>query len=816
MNLQLSRLDTSIRLSRSQSHEFSANGTKTWTTVCALVFKSYVRILMDLREQLQTTLGSAYAVERELPGGGMSRVFVAHDTTLDRRVVVKTLSPDLAGGVSAERFRREIRLAASLQQANIVPVHSVGEMAGLPYYMMPFVEGESLRARLDAQGRLSTHEAIGILRDVARALVFAHSHGVVHRDIKPENILLSGSTAVVTDFGIAKAIEQARTRDDATALTQLGSALGSPAYMSPEQACGDADVDHRADIYSFGVVAYELLSGAPPFTQRSARALLAAHITEQPRALGGGAGDSAPELVALVMRCLAKEPAARPRDAREILDTLETATRSPSAGPSRLTRAKPSIAVLPFANLSPEPTDEYFADGLTDEVIADLSPIRGLHVIARASMMRYKGTTKDPVAIARELNVRYVLDGSVRRAGTSLRLTARLIDADDGSAIWSGKLGGSVEDVFAMQEQLSRTIVDSLRVTMSPDEARRLEERPIVDLRAYECYLQARQAMWTFTVPTLDRAQQLLHNAIDIIGDNPRLLAALGGVHLMYVDTGEQSHEEHFGAADDCVRRLALLDGDSAGRHWLEGTLHFRRGEIREAIASMERAAELEPNGADIFGMLWYAYSLAGRDGDARQAAEKTVALDPLTPLFQCLPGACEVFLGNYAAAVPYYRKFVAMDPANPAAYCFLVWALTRAGERDEAIALGERLVQTFPGTIFAQLGAVYVHALKNESLAGVQAITPQLRGATKQGELFGRILADALTLLGDLDGAVDALTDAVRFGLAHYPYLAQQSPLLAPLREHPRFQELLELVRGRWERGGASAEDFATTPSRE
>jgi serine/threonine protein kinase/tetratricopeptide (TPR) repeat protein len=773
---------------------------------------------MDVRERLQHALGPGFSIERQLVGGGMSHVFVARDTSLDRRLVVKTVAPELAGAISADRFRREIRVTASLQQANIVPVHWAGEMDGVPYYAMPFVEGESLRARL-GRGPLGASEAIGILRDVARALAFAHERGVVHRDIKPENILLSGSTAVVTDFGIAKAISAAVRRadqpdqpplDDALAsdaLTQLGMALGTPAYVAPEQACGDPNVDHRADLYAFGIVAYELLSGAPPFGNRSPQALFAAHIAEQPKPLPTDVPSS---LAALVMQCLEKDPARRPTDASRILGALDAVSRAAASWQSRASQPKTSIAVLPFANLSPEPADEYFADGLTDEIITDLAPIRQLHVIARSSMMRYKGTTKDPAAIARELDVRYVLDGSVRRAGSSLRLTARLIDTADGATVWSDKLGGSVEDVFAMQERLSQTIVESLRVTVTPDEARRRDTRPIDDLRAFEWYLQARQAMWTFTIPSLDRARQLLLNALEIMGDNPRLLVALGGVHVMYADTGESDHQAHLRAADDCVQRIARLEQDSAGLHWLEGALHFRRGEIREATASLERAAELEPNGADIVGTLWYVYSLAGRDDEARQAADRTVALDPLTPLFQCLPGACEAFCGRYDAALPHYRKFAAMDPANPAAQGFLLWALVNAGNRDEAIVVGERLAATFAGTVFAQLARVFVHGLRGELTEAKNAVTSELRSATAHGELFGRLVADACALCGDYDGAVDALCGAVRSGLSHYPFLAERTPLLAPLRTHPRFLELLDVVRARWERGGASAEDHA------
>ena len=286
---------------------------------------------MDLREQLQTTLGSAYTLERELGGGGMSRVFVAEEAKLRRKVVVKVLSPELAQGISAERFNREIQVAASLQQANIVPVLSAGESGGLPFYTMPFVEGESVRQRLKARGPMSIDEAISVLRDVARALAYAHERGIVHRDIKPDNVLISGGAAVVTDFGIAKAISAARTDSGGATLTQLGTAIGTPAYISPEQAAGD-DVDHRADIYSFAAMAYELISGQLPFSNRTPQRMLAAHMSEAPRPLSELRLDVPPQLAAFVMRCLEKDPAHRPQSASELLTALSSATTTSGGG----------------------------------------------------------------------------------------------------------------------------------------------------------------------------------------------------------------------------------------------------------------------------------------------------------------------------------------------------------------------------------------------------------------------------------------------------------------------------------------------------
>ena len=278
---------------------------------------------MDLRQQLQQALGTSYVLERELGGGGMSRVWVADDRRLNRKVVIKMLSPELAAGVNIERFEREIQLAASLQQANIVPIISAGDTNGLPFYTMPFVEGKSLRTRLAEEGTLPISTVVGIMRDVARALAYSHERGIVHRDIKPDNVLLSGGTAVVTDFGIAKAISAARVEQQGGSLTQMGTSIGTPSYMSPEQAAGDPDVDRRADIYSLGCMAYELLAGHPPFHGRPPARILAAHISEAPALLTELRPDTPPALDQLVMQCLAKDPDARPQSGGVIIEALD-------------------------------------------------------------------------------------------------------------------------------------------------------------------------------------------------------------------------------------------------------------------------------------------------------------------------------------------------------------------------------------------------------------------------------------------------------------------------------------------------------------
>src|ERR1051325_9417728 len=401
--------------------------------------------MIDLKEGLQQKLGSSFTVERELTGGGMSRVFVAFDATLGRRVVVKVLPPELAASVSVDRFKREIMLAATLQHPHIVGVLTAGEVDGMPYFTMPFVEGESLRARIEREGQISVGRAVSILKDVARALAYAHERGVVHRDIKPDNVLLAGTSATVTDFGIAKALLTAVATDPSqsaqpsqanksttskTGLTQLGTTLGTPAYMAPEQAAADPATDNRADIYSFGIMAYEMLVGQVPFKSKTPQALLAAQLTATPAPIPSRRTDVPVALAKLVMQCLEKEREKRPQSAREIAELLENpemvsgafasapipaittkrrnayliagaavalalavgvgvyvgrpSTTAPStqitqqaAAAAAAERAR-AIVVLPFVNIGRDSTDDYLADGLTNDLINALARVQGL------------------------------------------------------------------------------------------------------------------------------------------------------------------------------------------------------------------------------------------------------------------------------------------------------------------------------------------------------------------------------------------------------------------------------------------------------
>ena len=463
--------------------------------------------------------------------------------------------------------------------------------------------------------------------------------------------------------------------------------------------------------------------------------------------------------------------------------------------------AEKSIAVLPFTNLSTDPENEYFADGLTDEVTADLSKVRALRVTSRTSSMTFKGTAKDARTIARELGVRYILEGSVRRAGSRLRITAQLIDASTDHHLWADKYDGSVEDVFAIQERLARVIVDALELQLTADEDRRLAERPIGNLHAYECYLRARQEGWRWRKDAIDHAIRLLHNGLAVVGENAGLYAALGLAYLQYREAGIDFGERPLHEAEVCARKVFVLAPESDSGFRLRGWIHYSRGRIQDAVRDLKAALEIDPNHADTLLLLSNCYLISGRVSVARPLIERLLAVDPLTPLSRCLPGYADVMDGHLAAAVEPYRQMFEMDPGNPMARLFYVWVLAVNRRTDEIGAIVNAFPAEARSTVPAQLAFFLAHAVAGNRRAASAALTPEIEAMATATDLFPRVLAQGYALAGMAERALHWLAIAVDRGFINHPFLARHDPFFESLRSDPRFQQLMETVRERWER---------------
>ena len=656
---------------------------------------------MDLRERLHDTLGTAYLIERELGGGGMSRVFLATERALDRRVVIKVLSPDLAAELSAQRFAREIRLAAALQQANVVPVLTAGEADGLPYYVMPFVAGLSLRERLAREGRLDVAAGVAVLRDVARALAYAHDNGVVHRDIKPENVLLSGEAAVVTDFGIAKAISAARRDGDssqapATTFTRAGTAIGTPAYMSPEQITSDPSIDHRADLYSFGCLAYEVFAGRSPFAGRPAHQLFAAHLSERPAPLETLCPECPLTLARVVMDCLEKDPARRPATAHEILRALDSMTGTTTGMRrliNRLSRRQrvatsttavtlalaviafgarawsrstavdeSSLAILPFVNIGIDTTKNVWADGLTDQVTTTLSRTASLRLATRVSADRYRNRRNvDAREVGRVLQVRHVLQGTLWPQGSRVLVVALLSSADDGRELWRDSFERDAADILATLDSITNGITAAvqrnvLHVAVTPSLMR--SARGTSDTAAYELYLRA-QALLRNRSAVL-RATQLFEQATARDPNFARAYAGLSSALEILPNFADTTYAEVHDQATAAARRA--LDVDST---------------LAEAQTSLALAS--------MYNLAW-----ARADSQFRRA----LVLDPSDPSVHFHYARYLTYIGRVTGAVEEFAKAKHLDPTSAATGGWLARLLLLVGRRDEAFAEIDRALE--------------------------------------------------------------------------------------------------------------------------
>jgi serine/threonine protein kinase/Tfp pilus assembly protein PilF len=711
-------------------------------------------------ERIRDAFSQYYTLDRELGRGGMATVYLAQDGKHERLVALKVLHPDLAASLGPERFLREIKLAARLNHPHILPLHDSGEADGFLYYVMPYIEGESVRERLDREQHFNVEEAVHHGRAIASALHYAHRQGIVHRDIKPENVMLYEGEAMVMDFGIAKAVSVAGHET----LTQTGMMIGTPAYVSPEQAAGETNLDGKTDQYSLGCVLYEMLSGERPFSGATPQAVMAKRFSETPRALRT-IRSSIPESVErAVAKAMSTDAAARYSTAAQFGQALAsgnllTPTDTASLPHAAVSAAK-SVAVLPFTNMSADPDNEYFTDGMAEEIINALNKVQSLRVAARTSSFAFKGKNEDVGEIGRKLKVSTVLEGSVRKMGNRLRITAQLVNVADGYHLWSERYDREMEDVFAIQDDISGAIVKALKVILSEGEKKQIEKARAESVQAYDYYLRGRQ-YYQIHRKSLEYARQMFNRAIET---DPEYARAYAGV------------------ADSCSLLYMYFDA--------------REFNLKQADIASAKALELEPDLAEAHVARGLAISLSKRFDEAEAEFETAMKLDP--KLFEAAYwfGRALQSEGRFAEAAKMFERACALRPEDYQAPNFLAQAYRALGKEEEGKAADRRSIRLMEERL--ELNPSDARA------ANLLAATYANFGETQKAMDYAeRSLAidpdDAMllynnactySLLGRTGEAISCLERAVDKGFGHKEWL-DHDPDLDALRPDPRFQAI-------------------------
>jgi serine/threonine protein kinase/tetratricopeptide (TPR) repeat protein len=753
-----------------------------------------VRVSSSLIEQLRASLSGFYTVDRELGRGGMATVFLAHDRKHHRQVALKVLLPELVGSVGAERFLQEIEIAAGLRHPHIVPLYDSGAVNGLLYFVMPFSQGESLRNRLTREKQIPITVALRIAYEVADALDYAHARGVVHRDIKPENILLESGHALVADFGIARAMPFSTLALAEARLTEAGLALGTPAYMSPEQAAADPDLNNRTDIYSLGCVLYEMLVGEAPFVGGTRGSIALQQVSAPPPHVSIKRSEVSLSVGDLVARAMAVSPEHRFPSAAELAQELDVAIRDVvSMAPGKTSRSRDrSIAVLPFDNLNADSEGDFFADGIAEDIIDALTHLDGLRVIPRTSAFAFKGKHYDLRSIAATLRVETVLQGSVRRSGNRLRVTAQLIDASDGFQLWSERYERDLNDVFAIQDEIAKAIALRLRVMLA-DPERRLIQPPTDSLAAYELFLEGRAAL-ARRGRFLNTAVKRLEAAVALDSNFAQAYAALAESLALVAYHGLEKPARVAVRAMDASIQAVALGADVAEAHMAYAIcsllFNFDR---KTACDGFDRAIQIGPKNVGVLTarMHWLHGTIRGRYGDAISEGEIAIALDPLNGHALARLSLSHLCNGNREEALSYARRAVAVDPLSFLGHNSLIQSLGECGDLQGAIAAAHEALEmsgrhpwmlVFLAAIYDQVGDVAgATSLHEEALA---------RAVREYVQPF--VLAATAAAAGKLDDAFAFAAKAIDERDAVVTTLFQPGfPFTRRIRADPRFADL-------------------------
>jgi serine/threonine-protein kinase len=659
----------------------------------------------DTEARLKAALADRYRIEREIGSGGMAMVYLAEDLRHERQVAIKVLRPELAATLGPDRFAREIEIAAKLSHPHILPLHDSGEAGGILYYVMPFVEGESLRERLDREGKLSVAETVRLVDEIASALSFAHEHGVVHRDVKPENIMLSGDRAVVADFGIGRAVSAA----GGDRLTGTGFAVGTPTYMSPEQAYGDANVDARSDVYALGCVAYEMVSGHVPFQAETPQAVLAKQVAETVPSLRASDPAIPLFLERAVERALAKQPDDRFQRASDFAEALTSemvvarvgkgrgswrATAGAAIGVLVLAAwwlstvlggpAYVRLAVLPPANLMNDPEQEYFVAGMHNALISELQRV-GVWVVARQSMLRYQDTEMQIREIAQELGVDALIQPSVMRAGDSVEIEVSLVDGTTQQVVADPIVRRSdLRDIERLYRRLTAAIAAEIRVALTPQAEALLASGRPVNPQAYEAYLKGQSHWQRFTPTDMDQALEYFQRALLL---DSTYAPAQAGIALVRCFWGTPAQ------ASAAAQQALTLDSTLAEVQYAVAMVRFwNEWDWEGGEAAFRRAIEFNPNFAEARAYYGNILLHSERREEARAQIERALELDPFNLLFRAMNGYLLNSERRYAEAIEELEAVLRIEPDHLLANLLLTEAYHETGNYDEALALVRRI----------------------------------------------------------------------------------------------------------------------------
>jgi eukaryotic-like serine/threonine-protein kinase len=767
---------------------------------------------------LEGTRIAHYEVLERVGAGSSGVVWKARDTRLMRLVALKAVT-SVKNGDSTYRLRliQEARAASQLDHPNICSIYQVEELPDDEIMVvMAFYDGETLAERL-SRGRLDFEVAVDIAAQILSGLDHAHERGVIHRDVKPANLILCDTGVLkIVDFGLAK------KTSGGDGLTETGGMVGTVSYMSPEQVLCKT-LDHRADLWACGVVLYEMLSGQMPFAAESAYAVLQAILQSPPKPLNEHAPQLPSQLQRVIDRALDKELPRRFQSAAEFLEALRSLSKDHLSGtigsgilPNEFRStavSDRSVVVLPFTSTEDDEETQDFCDGLTDEIITDLSSVHSLRTISSTSSMRLRNSKDSPGRIAQDLGVRYVLRGTVRlghaagavnatdTAGRAIRVTAQLIDPHSDLLVWGNKYGGTMEDAFSIQEAISRQIVAALKVTLSPEEDKQLEARPLPDMRAVQFYVKAKHEILSYSREGLDRALEYLKMGEKVVGSNALLLSARGQVFWQYGNAGISSDPEYLRRAKDCAAEAAKLEPESAHVLRLQGLISLQEGKSQEAALLLKRSIAMDPNDSD--SLSWYSAvcAISGKAHAAMPLAQRILEIDPLTPVYRFVPGLLSLMAGEFADAIPSFDEAIRLDPNN----AMLLWlrgqVLALDGKTEEAITQFQILERHCGEHYFCQLGAVMTAALQGITTGVEQTTCTSFEDTTAADPHYSWALAECYSLSGKQDLAILWLERAVDKGFINYPMIGRWDPLLAGVRHHGGFGALLQRTRELWEK---------------